>query len=138
MPEPKDQPKINWGRWLIAGAILIVLLDCGGMLWSQREPPATATSYAGYLAWAGPARSHDIVLDANGTPRLRHVGESPITLLFLPSGPPMATFDRTGTLIDHTTDSGDDPTFQRRWPHDQIVRRDLSEAEIEAWFAGGR
>lgn len=52
---------------------------------------------------------------SGGTTYLEVVGTLP-PLPSLPSGPPTYIFDSTGSLVDWTSDYGDDSAFERRWP----------------------
>lgn len=66
-----------------------------------------------------------------GTEYLAVYGPSLPTLCFASCGP-MYIFDHTGTLLDWTSDFGDDPRFNNRWPgafrgrpisRDEVMRR---------------
>jgi hypothetical protein len=46
----------------------------------------------------------------------------------LPSGPPAYVFDETGSLVDWTSDLGDDPRFRERWHTG--TRRELDPQEF--------
>lgn len=46
------------------------------------------------------------------------IGEGPLLLWTMPSGPPMYIFNKEGILIDYTIDSGDDPEFKDKWLKD--------------------
>jgi len=39
--------------------------------------------------------------------------------LAVPSGPAAYVFDSNGQLVDWSPDTGDDPDFIKRWPHDK-------------------
>lgn len=64
---------------------------------------------------------------SGGTTYLEVVGTLP-PLPSLPSGPPTYIFDSTGSLIDWTSDYGEDPAFRRRWPLG-VTRRRLTPSE---------
>jgi len=50
--------------------------------------------------------------------------------LTFPSGPPAYIFDSQGRLIDWTSDSGDDPSFQDRWS--KVVLTEISLADLDS------
>ena len=43
--------------------------------------------------------------------------------LLLPSGPPIYIFDADGNLIDFVSDSGDSPSFYKKWPEISSVNK---------------
>ena len=64
---------------------------------------------------------------SGGTTYLEVVGTLP-PLPSLPSGPPTYIFDSTGSLVDWTSDYGDDAAFERHWPLG-VTRRRLTPSE---------
>ena len=51
----------------------------------------------------------------NGKVYVEVIGEPRMSLLSLPSGPPVYIFDDIGTFVDWSSDIGDNQTFIRKW-----------------------
>ncbi len=71
------------------------------------------------------------VIEHEGSNYLRI--EGPSAYLTAPPGPPMYVFDKSGKLVDWTSDAVDDHSFLGRWPGIWNSNRELTREMAEEW-----
>lgn len=99
---------------------------------AETEPPAGVKTLDDFLVWQ-PSPHSGWVHTADGVEHLLVPGpRRGLTA----SGPPTYVFDRTGRLIDWTSDAGDAPAFQARWWGGERTFVELDAEFAAAWLAG--
>jgi hypothetical protein len=126
----------SWTGLLVGlGCVLAVILALFVVMavliahWKESVAPGGDTLAECLQKMPEPARTE--VFTQDGQDYLLLQGESQAFPRF-PSGPPMYVFDRTGRLVDWTTDSGDDDAFWKRWPS-AAEGRAISREEMLRW-----
>lgn len=104
-------------EWLIVSLVL-ASPACGWWLsetrWSRiNYPDGKFTNVSEYLAnGRQPGRVTKVKKDGDTF----FIAHCPMdTWLALPSGPAAYVFDKTGRMIEWSSDTGEDPEFQRKW-----------------------
>jgi hypothetical protein len=121
----------RFGAIVILPALIAGYVATEIVLMRRAAPPATVTDFNSFLNWQ-PGTQELILLDLPSGEYLMAVG--PFSGLF-PSGPSAYVFDRSGRLVDRSSDIGDAPRFNERW-HAQRFRgtgKRLSPSEASQW-----
>ena len=113
--------------------VLLVGLALGTEVWLNRRavPPAYVTNFVGFTRWQTPERVEVIQNGGNDYLFAMTSGGG----FLLKSGPPGYVFDRSGKLVDWSTDIGDDPRFREKWiPRRFGTEQNLSTDEAHQWI----
>ena len=78
------------------------------------RPRIDATNLVTFLG-AGPEFIEIRKFIFNEKPHLEIIGRPYQSALSVPSGPPLYVFDENGVLVDWCRDSGDQPSFAKKW-----------------------
>jgi hypothetical protein len=98
------------------GIILMVLLiavwlTAEALMYRRTVPPASVTDFPTFAKWQQSPRDIEVI-QQGGTGYLLATGPGGGLLA---SGPSSYVFDRSGRLVDWSSDIGDDPRFRDKW-----------------------
>jgi hypothetical protein len=118
----------------LVGLFLVAAVDHRRL--EPPEPLPGERHIESFLRWRPPPESVFYHLPAaDGTPHLMATG----ALRLWASGPSAYIFDRSGRMVDWSSDIGDDPAFDRRWSaqRSRIAGPPLSLSALQEWLEGG-
>lgn len=118
---------VGIGALILAACVLLGAMEVEHWRWMQsiRVPEHSASILEAIRSV--PARTGIYRVDSGTKHYVKVVGTPKPGVFALPSGPPIYIFDRAGTLVDWTPDSGEDPDFGRAWSSDAEVEIGISE-----------
>lgn len=124
-------------RGALVPIILFIVLPAVGLgveLWlrGRTVPPQSVTTMDSFMRWRPETTEFVAVTGPSGGQHVLAYGSLGGQLA---SGPSAYVFDRSGRMVDRTTDIGDDGTFQRQWRPVQPLRRLPTEEAID-WTKG--
>jgi hypothetical protein len=118
---------VGIGALILAACILLGAVEIEHRRWMQSiRVPEHAGSILDAVRSVSD-RAGIFRVNAGAEHYIKVVGTPKPGVFVLPSGPPIYIFDRNGSLVDWTPDSGEDPEFQRAWSSDTEVEIGISE-----------
>jgi hypothetical protein len=96
---------------IIVVLLLTVWLSTELFLHRQTVPPVSVKDFSTFVMWQKSPRDIEVI----------HQGDSEYLFVMgrnggiIPSGPSGYVFDRSGRLLDWSSDIGDDPRFRNKW-----------------------
>jgi hypothetical protein len=119
---------------------MIVVLLIGLWLAAERltlrptVPPASVATFPAFVEWRRSPRDIEVIRQGGGEYLLATARGGGL----LPSGPAGYVFDRSGRLVDWSSDIGDDPRFRDKWvPSSQRTGPHLDVTGARKWLTGG-
>ena len=104
---------------IVIVSLIVAALATEAWLDRRAAPPAAVTDFAAFTRWREP-RSLEVIQQGGS----EYLFATAPGGRMLKSGPPGYVFDRSGKLVGHSTDIGDDPRFRDKW--------------IPRWFGKGQ
>lgn len=99
-------------RVIITVIVLIaVWITTERLMYRRTVPPASVTDFSAFNQWQQSPRDIEVIRQG-GTDYLLAMGAGGG---LLPSGPSGYVFDRSGRLVDWSSNIGDDPRFRDKW-----------------------
>jgi len=129
-------PAVKRYRGIIVLVLLVATwLTAEWLLQRRTVPPASVTDFASFVHWRQSPRRIEVV-QQGGAEYLITTGPAGGVV---PSGPSAYVFDRSGRLVDWSSDMGDDPRFRDKWPPTWFGKgRELDRDGALKWIAEGR
>jgi hypothetical protein len=118
---------------IILAALVVGWLLTERMLYERTVPPRSVTTFAAFARWQPSPRDIEII-QQGGKDYLLALGPGGG---LLPSGPSGYVFDRSGRLVDWSSDTGDDPRFQSKWFPTTTSGTHLNIDSAARWIRSG-
>ena len=115
--------------------VLLIVASLATEAWLDRRaaPPAAVTDFASFSRWREP-RSLEVIQQGGS----EYLFATASGGRMLKSGPSGYVFDRSGKLVDYSTDVGDDPRFRDKWiPRWYGKGQQLDADGARRWIEGG-
>jgi hypothetical protein len=98
-------------RVIIVALLVVGWVTTERLLRWRTMPPPSVTNFSAFAKWKHTPRDIEVI-QQSGADYLLATGTGGGVL---PSGPSGYVFDRSGRLVDWSSDIGDDPRFRDKW-----------------------